>query len=455
MPPHPKSGLTLSPRALRRYRFVSMIHAHVLAGRSVEDAVRLVADRPPDGNPVSPRTLYRWLKAEKNGPQALEDAPHPRIEGSRVLSEELLSFCANQKDHDPQASIPELIDRARLSGVLAPTAVVHRSTLWRALRRGGVDCRRKASVGKDVRRFAYTERMQLVMADFKHFRAGPTRQKRVALYLLDDATRYGLHVSVHSGGERAEYVLAALHGVLRRYGRFSLLYVDNGSGFIAESVTQVMARLDPPIPVIFGTKGYPEGHGKIERFNRSVKARLLRHLAKEGLDTDPGALTLRLCHDLERYNGLPHRSLDGECPKERWDGSRQLRPVGDDAHLQEVFTLPLTRQVSADHVVSVEGTPYEVPRGYAGSEVVLHRRLLEVTDEADALYLEHKGELMRLFEVDTRANAHARRDSSDSAVVGEMTEPATVSAAERAFRQTLRPMTDADGGYDEPDVEEV
>ena len=318
MPPPTKAPITLSKKALIRFRFISMVHAFIQAEYGVEQAVRLVAKVDLDGKRVSTRTLYRWLKAEEAGPQGLEPKARAPLEGSRVIDDELVTWMVAQKDLDPKASIPELIDRARQAGLLHPTAQLHRSTVWRVLKRRGVDTRRVASVGKDARRFAYTERMQLVMADFKHFRAGPTRRKRLALYLLDDATRYGLHVSVHTGGESAAYVLAGVYAVLRRYGRFAIFYVDKGSGFIADALAQVLAQIDPPIALVLGTAGYPEGRGKIERFNRSVNARLLRHLAKEGVDPDPGALTLRLNHDLNAYNQRPHRGLDGDTPKARW-----------------------------------------------------------------------------------------------------------------------------------------
>ena len=46
----------------------------------------------------------------------------------------------------------------------------------------------------DRRRFAYPHRMMMVLADGKHFRAGVPRKRRVAVFFLDDATRFGLGV---------------------------------------------------------------------------------------------------------------------------------------------------------------------------------------------------------------------------------------------------------------------
>ncbi len=439
----PKS-LMLSPIALLRFRRVSIFRAHAEAGMSVDAAVCLAAAVPIEGKTVAPRTLYRWIKAEQEGAQALNNTPRPLLKGSKVLSDEVLSFIVNQKDKDPAASIPELIDRARHNGLLHPSANVSRSTVWRTLGRLGVDTRRKGAVGKDTRRFAFSERLQLVMADFKAFRVGPAGHKRLALYFLDDATRYALHVSVHTGGERAEYVLAGLHAVLKRFGRFSLLYVDNGPGFKADLVTQTLARLNPPIPVILGTAGYPEGRGKIERFNRSLKQRTLRHLRKPGIDPDTIALELRLRHDLFEYNRRPHQGLQNESPHQRWEASkRELRPVGDDVEFESVFTEPVVRKVSKDHLISIDAIQYELPMGYAGTQVTLHRRILT---PGRPVFIEHRGELLRLHPVDLAANAKARRAKPNAQTEPCEGAPAVTSAAESSFNAALRPLVDEHGG---------
>ena len=75
---------------------------------------------------------------------------------------------------------------------------------------------------------AHPCRMQMVLADFKHFRAGATRAKRAAVYMLDDATRYGLDVKVATS-EKPEPVLHLLHDVITVYGFMSLLYWDGGA----------------------------------------------------------------------------------------------------------------------------------------------------------------------------------------------------------------------------------
>jgi transposase InsO family protein len=88
-----------------------------------------------------------------------------------------------------------------------------------------------------------------------------------------------------------------------------ILYLDHGPGFIATAVAEVCRRLE--IALIHGESRYPEGHGKIERFNRTVQSAVLRALDGRP-DVDPAckALEVRLRHWLRQvYNHEPHESL--------------------------------------------------------------------------------------------------------------------------------------------------
>jgi hypothetical protein len=54
----------------------------------------------------------------------------------------------------------------------------------------GIDTSRgKQPVNRDSRRFVYPHRMQMVLCDGKHFRAGAARLRSMAYFFLDDATR--------------------------------------------------------------------------------------------------------------------------------------------------------------------------------------------------------------------------------------------------------------------------
>ncbi|MCP4935669.1 MAG: transposase family protein, partial [bacterium] len=241
------------------------------------------------------------------------------------------------------------------------------------MQRLGLNTRRRKYPNKlrDSRRFAYPHRLAMVLCDGKHFRAGESRLKRVALFFIDDATRMMLGAVVGTA-ESANLFLHGLHRVVKTYGMMTSIFLDNGSGFTAHDTINVLRNLN--ILCIHGTRAYPEGHGKIERFNQTVKQQCLRHLDGNP-EVDPAcpALTLRLGHYLtHQYNQTPHESLEKETPWSRYhNDQRKLRFVENREVLDSAFVLHEKRYVANDNIVSIDSIHYEMPRGYAGSKVVI------------------------------------------------------------------------------------
>jgi len=360
-----------------------------------------------------------------------------------VLPERLLRFAKKEKEDDPRASVPEILRRARALGIVREGTRIDRTTLYRALRRMGVETRRAPSpAGHDQRRFAWPHRMQMVLCDGKHFRAGAKRLRRVALFFLDDATRMGLDVVVGTS-ENTLLFLQGLFLVVRRYGKADILYLDHGPGFISGDTAAVVANLNTHL--ILGTEAYPQGHGAIERFNQTAKQNVLRHLdGRPDVDPEPGALTLRLRHWLwTLYNQRPHEFLDGATPQGRFlADERPLRLPESEEDLSSRFFVTEWRKVGNDHVVPLDSVDYETPAGYAGTRVPLYRHVLEGT-----VHLLHEGRLVRLQPVDPADNARNRR-----ARKAQELPPAgpTRGAADLAFANDFGPVVGPDGGFPHP-----
>jgi hypothetical protein len=314
------------------------------------------------------------------------------------------------------------------------------------MRRMGLVTTKRKVQKRDSRRFHYAERMQMAITDFVHFRAGAGRLRRVACYILDESTRFGLGVLVHAGtGERTETFLELLHRVLVYHGLMDAIYSDGGPAYSSDDTARVMANLE--LPHIMGEARYPEAHGKVERFNQSTRRRTLRGLdGSPEVDPDPGSLTLRLRDDLlELYNNIPHQSLDGDTPRHRWESSkRDLRPVPDDGWLRSRFTLVDKRLVSNDHVISFDGVLYEVPRGLAGERIEVHRRAIEGT-----LHILHDGRLIKLHPLDPVTNATSPRAKKQN-----HTEkvPRIKTASAISYTRRFGCVLEADGGC--PDKED-
>ena len=444
-----------SPEALFRYRMVSEVVSRVLRGEDRADAVgHVVAQDQHDlsGNlrHVSERTLYRWLaRFREYGFAGLVPSRRKRVDCSLVLSDTLLEFLRTQKKLDPRASIPELIRRARETGVLRPNDPVDRTSVYRALKRMGiyVGRRKRRRPERDTRRFQYPHRMQMVLCDGKHFRAGATRARRVALFFLDDASRYGLDAGVGTS-ESASFFLGGLYNKTRRYGTAGIYYLDQGPGFIADDTFEVVRKLGALL--VHGEAAYPEGHGKIEKFNQTAKHDLLRgYDGRADIDPDPKALSLRLRHYLrEVYNHRPHESLGGATPYERFHADeRPLRMPQSDDELRSHFVLHINRTVTADHTVSMDSVDYEIPTGHAGEKIVVHRRLLDNT-----FAVLHDGRLVDIHPVDLHANARARRARARDRQP-DIQHPLPPSAADLAFERDFFPVVDPDGGFHDPTEE--
>ena len=440
MSDHPES----SSEALFRFVLVSEASTRIAAGAPRADVVRSIAERRHvsfDGSPrrVCERSMYRWLAAfGERGFGGLEPKTRPGV--PTALPKELVEFLIAEQRGDDPASIPELIRRARQHGIVEPDEVVHRATVYRMCKRLHLPIGRgKRAKERDSRRFAYPHRMDMVLCDGKHFRAGERRAKRVALFFLDDATRHVLH-SVVGTSETQELFQRGLYECIVKHGYMGAVYVDHGPGFIAEDTVAVFTNLE--ISLIFGEAGYKEGRGKVERFNRTAKADVLRSLdGRPDVDPSCGALELRLRHYTEQgYAHRPHESLDGDTPWQRFHGDpKPLRFPDDLQALQRKFEVWLERRVSTDHVVSIDAVAYEMPRGYAGHTVELRRRLLD-----GGIGFVHAGRLIDLYPVDLAANARAPRARGASSDERPRAMP-NKSAADLAFGRDFGPVVGDDG----------
>jgi len=451
-----REALPASPIALFRYRLVAEVETRVLGGEGTSAAVAAVAAcHHLDGRgrrvTVHRRSLYRWLAAyRERGMAGLEPAARGRIQTSRALPPELVEFLRREKTRDPQASVPEVLKRARRLGVVAADQPIDRVTAWRACRRMGLPvARRKKAQDRDLRRYAFPHRMMMTLADGKEFRAGEKRAKRVAFTFLDDATRYGLGVRVGTV-ESVELFLTELHDVVARYGVPDACFLDRGGGFVAHDTHRVFGQLG--VHFIHGTAGHAEGRAKIERYHRTLNGQLLRTFPGNPLiDPDLGALTLRLSHWLEVYNHTPHEGLDGDTPAQRWHAEADARPLDlpDPEWLRAQFLLTVSRRVKLDNTLPFEGRAYEVPRGHATERVTVYRHLLERDDDGhERISILHDGRRVVLHPVDPTRNAYsgrARGRKPPPAPSG----PPSKSAAELAFDDDFRPLVDPDGGYPE------
>lgn len=366
---------------------------------------------------IEAETIRGWLSDYRRGGF---DALVPKVRrdagSARAIPQEVCDLLCETKEQHRDFSVGLVIDHVTGLGKVPEGVVLASSTVHRILSRAGLmEKKRDEPTAKDRRRFAYEKAGELWMSDVMH---GPAvtvdgrQRKTYLLALIDDATRL-VPYAAFALSENATAFLTVLEQGIRRRGIPKRIYVDNGAAFRAQHLALVCAKLG--ITLIHARPYTPQGKGKMERWFRTVRLRLLPTLQPEDRRS-LGSLNQRLWAWVEgEYHRSPHRGLDGETPADRWAMcSDEVRLPAND--IADLFLYEQKRRVQADRTVSLDGIAYEVDAMLVGETVVLrydpsrHRELR-------AVQVWHRGKQIQIARrVDAYANCFVRRDHTTKAL---------------------------------------
>jgi transposase InsO family protein len=185
--------------------------------------------------------------------------------------------------------------------------------------------------------------------------AGKAQAKLIAF--LDDASRVCCHGEFFLN-DNTEALLGTFKSALYKRGLCECVYVDNGSNYSSQEMTQVCQRIGAILchtPVRDGA-----AKGKIERFFRTVRMSFLtRNLDLSSLEALNRAFTGWV---EDEYHQREHGSL-GMKPIDRFGldlGRIRFLPPGDVN--DELFFVEQPRTVLADNTFSLKNTRFEAPR---------------------------------------------------------------------------------------------
>jgi len=321
----------------------------------------------PFGEPVtvSRASVDRWIRAWRAGGfDALVPAERqvdPRSDA------QVLELAARLKREHPARTAAHIARIIEAEHGWAPSA----RTLQRHFARLELNTRPDGSPPKVFGRFEAAACDELWVTDGLH---GPiiAGRRAVLFALLDDHSRYVVgHRWGH--GEDTLGMQAALHDAVKTHGCPQRLYCDNGSAYSSHQLAWSAAVLD--ITIVHSRPGKPQGRGKIERWNRTVRDQFL---VEVDTTVDTGG-----CQSLEALNRAftawlhqhYHRrvhSETGATPAERYHADdRAVTPRPDAALLRRAFLWREQRKVTAFATVSLHGNRYEVDPALAGRVVDL------------------------------------------------------------------------------------
>ncbi|NQU02951.1 MAG: DDE-type integrase/transposase/recombinase [Syntrophaceae bacterium] len=276
---------------------------------------------------VKAETIRYWLRVYRlGGFEALKDKPRSD-KGIRAIPAQLIEQACKLKLQVPERSIERIITIME-SLQLAPPGLVRRSTLHRALKQRGLS-KRKLSIPdrKDLDRWQADYANDLWQADMLKGPwlpdpKRPGKMRRSYLYaFLDDASRLLLYGRFFFKGDLPALELV-LKRALQRYGKPARVYYDNAMVFKAKHMQILCAELGIHRP-IYTTPYRPEGHGKIEAFNRFCINNFIAEVKASNIITLDRLNEAFFAWIDEEYNHRKHSEL-GISPKKRWlrDSSR-------------------------------------------------------------------------------------------------------------------------------------
>jgi len=358
--------------ALFRYALIRSLADPVLSPAERGAVVRELASRVhtgPFGEPVtvSRASLDRWIRAWRAGGF---DALVPAGRQGQVRTDaEVVELAVQLKRERPArtaAHIARIIEQDR---GWAPSA----RTLQRLFARRELNRRPDGTAPAAFGRFEAAAPDQLWVSDGLH---GPIIEgKRAVLFaLLDDHSRYVVgHRWGH--GEDTLGMQAALHDAVKTHGCPGRLYCDNGSAYSSAQLAWSAAVLD--IKLVHSQPGRPQGRGKIERWNRTVRDQFLVEIdaRRTGSGTVAGSLEelnrLFTAWLHQRYHRARHTET-GATPAQRYHAPGRA-PAGrcDPARLRRAFLWREQRKVTAFATVSLHGNRYEVDAALVGRAVDL------------------------------------------------------------------------------------
>jgi transposase InsO family protein len=330
---------------------------------------------------ISPAVGYKWLGRWAANEEFVERSRRPHASPERTEGA-IEAHVLAVRDAHPAWGARKIARRLVEEGTRAPAT----STVHAILRRHG---RIVPPLGgaRAVERFEQPAPNLLWQMDFKGWVRLRNGAQCHPLTVVDDHSRYAVCLTA-CANEQATTVFDALVPTFRRYGMPEAVYVDNGGPW-GDSSGQRWTRfgvwlLKLGVAVLHSRPYHPQGRGKNERFNRTLKAEVFafncfRDLAEVQRAFDDW----RLVYNLER----PHEALGQEVPASRYRPSPRSMPdrlpEPEYAPGEIVRTVPTTKDY-----ISFQGRAWKVPQAFRGERVAI--RPLDIDGRYGVFFAAHQ-----------------------------------------------------------------
>jgi len=360
----------------------------------------------PDGKIryYAPDTMERWyLRYKKSGFDGLMPMGRSDVGKSRALDADIQEQIRHLKTNYPRMPASVIYRQLGDSGTIT-AGQVSESTVCRYVNQ--LQAELHQTPNKDMRRYERPHINEVWCGDSS---VGPRltgkdgkKRKVYIIALIDDSSRLITGADVFSNDNFVN-LMSVMKSAVAKYGRPKIWRFDNGAPYRNKQMELLAARIGTTLS--YCQPYSPTGKSKIERWFRSMK------------DQWMATLDMRDFHSLEelrgslhayvqRYNQSPHSSLSGKSPQDRFFLEPEyIRRLSAD-ELDKGFLLEIERRVSADSVIVIDHTEYEVNYRFAKQRI----RLRYSVDMKDIFIVEADGALTPIRLLNKHENSMIKRE---------------------------------------------
>ena len=396
--------------ALMRYSVISPVISGLPETYSSLEAFYRDASKKgtiaPDGTlkHFAPATIERWYRNYRSGgfdaliPQGRVDEGKPR-----KLDDDLQEQIRWLKENYPRMSASAIFRQLQDNGSIK-SGEISESTINRYVNQLAVQL--KTTTNPDMRRYERPHINEVWCGDSSvgpYLKTDDGKKHRVYIIaLIDDASRFIVGIDVFFNDNFVN-LMSVIKSAVARYGRPQLFNFDNGKSYKNKQMELLAARIGS---VIHYDQPYtPTQKAKIERWFRTMKDQWMA-----GLDIRDfhslDELRGNLLAYVQTYNQSPHSSLKGMSPQDRYFSEPNLFHRLSEEQIGHSFLLEIERKVSADSVITIDQTEYEVDCRFAKQRI----KIRYSADLKDLFVVEADGTLTPIRQKKKKENAFVKRE---------------------------------------------
>lgn len=375
-----------------------------LKGFFRDAAVKTYTNPRGQSTKIAASTIERWFyNYQNNGFEALiprrrTDTGKPRKIDIDIM--EQIKFLKKEYPRIPATLIHQkLIDNGTIN-----KGDISLSTINRFVNKFKLE--ERITTNKDMRRYEREHINEVWCGDSSvgpYLKVDGKKKRTYIIALIDDASRMIVGIDIFFNDNFIN-LMSVMKTAVIRYGRPKILNFDNGASYKNKQIDLLAARIGS---VIHYNQPYtPTGKAKIERWFRTMKDLWMSQLNMDDFSSI-NELASSLLSFVNKYNKTIHSSLNGKTPEDRFYEEGYLIKRLSDENIDTSFLLEYERRVSADNVIVINETEYEVPYIYAKQRITLR-----YSADFESVYVVNKdnGMLTPIKLLNKHDNSHIKRE---------------------------------------------